>query len=84
MLNFIDPKIKKKVLLAFYDYIIEVQALLMLKMVLQYEFGQLVFKWFTFSSKPYPPLSVHSGDKSHEKPKKFFLINSQKKLTKIN
>ena len=23
-------------------------------MVLQYEFGQLVFKWFTFSSKPYP------------------------------
>ena len=34
-------------------YIIKVQAPLMLKMVLQYEFGQFVFKWFTFSSKPY-------------------------------
>ena len=27
----------------------KVQALLMLKMVLQYEFGQLVFKWLTFT-----------------------------------
>ena len=37
----------------FFGYVIELQAP-MLKMVLQYEFGQLVFKWFTFSLKPYP------------------------------
>ena len=37
----------------FFGYVIELQAP-MLKMVLQYEFGQLVFKWFTFSLKPCP------------------------------
>ena len=47
---FIDPrKIHILILLAFYGYIMKVEAPLMLKMVLQYEFGQLVFKWFTFT-----------------------------------
>ena len=32
-----------------YGYIDKVQGLLMLKMVLQYEFEELVFKWFTFT-----------------------------------
>ena len=31
----------------FCGVIIKLEALLKLKMVLQYEFGQLVFKWFT-------------------------------------
>ena len=31
----------------FYGFIIKLEALLMLKMVLQYEFGQIVFEWFT-------------------------------------
>ena len=30
----------------FYGVIIKLEALLMLKMVLQYEFGQIVFEWF--------------------------------------
>ena len=34
-----------------YGYIDKLKGLLMLKMVLQYEFGQLVFKWFTFTKK---------------------------------
>ena len=46
MLNFIDPKRKKKTILDFYAFIIKLEALLMLKMVLQYEFGQIVFEWF--------------------------------------
>ena len=50
MLMFIDPtKIQIYILHAFYGYIMKVEALLMLKMVLQYEFGQLVFKRFTFT-----------------------------------
>ena len=31
----------------YYGFIIKLEALLMLKMVLQYEFGQIVFEWFT-------------------------------------
>ena len=31
----------------FYGFNIKLEALLMLKMVLQYEFGQIVFEWFT-------------------------------------
>ena len=30
----------------FYGFISKLEALLMLKMVLQYEFGQIVFEWF--------------------------------------
>ena len=49
MLMFIDPKkIHIYILHAFYGYIMKVEAILMLKMILQYEFGQIVFKWFMF------------------------------------
>ena len=53
----------------------------MLKMVLQYEFGQLVFKWFTFSSKPYPSqLAQRKIEKISywKKPKKKHLLEKIK------
>ena len=35
-------------------------------MVLQYEFGQFAFKWFTFSLKPYPSqLALRKIEKNH-------------------
>ena len=45
MLTFINPK-RKKILLAFCGFIIKLEDFIMLKMVLQYEFGQIVFEWF--------------------------------------
>ena len=47
IVRFIDPIRKKyKLYKFFFGFINKLKALLMLKMVLQYEFGQIVFKWF--------------------------------------
>ena len=46
MLRFIDPIRKKNIIQGFCGVNIKLEALLMLKMVLQYEIGQIVFEWF--------------------------------------